>query len=267
MSKEQLTLVPPPERRVVTIPVADIQHDETAIPPASLIGSMMKHGLLQPIVVIRTGMGWKVADGRRRLAAARHLGWPEIDAVEYQEGEVNPATVGLSANSLRTPNQVSEFAMLSDQFASGMSEQEITTETGMSAATIRKRMQLGELIWPAFEAAREGRIAPGIAEEMAKLPKAVQKQIMDGHTEGRITGPMVREAREVTRQQGWATTGFPAMIAPLPPPSWRQVAESHLEAALSVVPLDDPQRGSIDMGMALLTDLVRGESDADRRGT
>src|SRR5207244_7526637 len=39
------------------------------------------HGLLQPIVVRRSGKGYELIAGHRRHAAAKVLGWAQIDAV------------------------------------------------------------------------------------------------------------------------------------------------------------------------------------------
>src|SRR5258707_15899848 len=50
-----------------------------------LAGSLREHGLLQPIVVRRTGAGYELIAGHRRLEAAKTLGWTEIAAVVRDE--------------------------------------------------------------------------------------------------------------------------------------------------------------------------------------
>lgn len=242
---EQLTLVDPPEKTVATVFVSQIAGAEEVIPSASLIGSMLKHGQLQPIIVTCNGQAdrlpYTVVAGRRRVAAARHLGWEEIDAVIYDEGDINPNEVGLIENAMRSANPLSEYVMIRSLELEGLTDTEITQRTGMPSATIRKRRQLGSLTSGAIKAVYEGRVATGVAEELAKLSRELQNAVLADHPEGRITGKDVREAREVQRQAGWVSLGMtafdPHVETELP---WKVAAISHLEAAMSVIPDSSP---------------------------
>lgn len=70
--------------RLKSIPISEItvSDDETAIAHASddLAASMAEVGLLQPILVTPGDQGFQLVAGRRRLNAARTLGWTTITA-------------------------------------------------------------------------------------------------------------------------------------------------------------------------------------------
>ena len=72
---------------------------------SSLIDSMDRIGLLHPVTVTRD---WTFIDGHRRVAAARHLGWLDI---ECNLVELDPAEVYASVNA--TPRKLSGTDSLS----------------------------------------------------------------------------------------------------------------------------------------------------------
>ena len=49
-----------------------------------LVESLRTHGLMQPIVVRKTGDRYEIVSGERRWRASRELGWDAIDAVVIQ---------------------------------------------------------------------------------------------------------------------------------------------------------------------------------------
>jgi ParB/RepB/Spo0J family partition protein len=266
---EQIALVPPPEKTVATIPVSQIAGAEETIPPASLVGSMARDGQLTPIIVefnmVAGTPPFTVVAGRRRVAAARHLGWEEIDAIIYERGDINPAQIGLIENAMRSSNPVSELRMIHDLEREGATDQEIAARTGMNPATIKKRKQLESLDTEAVVALGEGRLAIGVAEEMAKLPLGVQGRVLNEHRGKRITAKDVRKAREVQQQEAWGLMTFdiPGITTP---PHWKQALVSHLEAALSVIPREEKSLTvlNVETIIADLLGFLREEgSDAD----
>jgi ParB family chromosome partitioning protein len=81
---------PQQDRLTQSLPVDAIQpsprnprHDMGDV--AELAESLRAHGLLQPIVVRRASQGYELIAGHRRHAAARVLGWAQIDAVVREE--------------------------------------------------------------------------------------------------------------------------------------------------------------------------------------
>lgn len=261
---EQLALVPPPEKTAATVFVNQIEGAEETIPPASLIGSMAKDGQITPIIVVCNGrsdnLPYTVVAGRRRVAAARHLGWEEIDAVIYDEGDINPAEIGLIENAMRSPNPMSEWSMIARLESEGLTDTEITQRTGMASATIQKRRQLGALTSGAAKAVLDGRVAVGVAEDMAKLPADLQLAVLADHPEGRITAKDVRAARETQQQAAWGVMTFdiPGITTP---PHWKTAAISHLEAAMSVIPIEG---ADLTLLIAKLKELIEREGqDAD----
>lgn len=68
-----------------------------------LVHSMATFGLLQPIGVRRQGALWQVVFGRRRVIAARLLGWATIDAREIAVPPQAVHVVRLAENMQRLP--------------------------------------------------------------------------------------------------------------------------------------------------------------------
>ncbi len=75
---------------------------------ASLMDSMQKHGLLNPITVTRNG---ELIAGHRRLESARRLGWQFIDVVIIEEtNEIEKLEVEIEENVRRKPLTPDELA-------------------------------------------------------------------------------------------------------------------------------------------------------------
>lgn len=79
------------------------EEDLTLEDVGELARSMETFGLLQPIGVRRQGAGWQVVFGRRRVHAARILGWPTIPAREIDVPQRAVHAVRLAENMQRVP--------------------------------------------------------------------------------------------------------------------------------------------------------------------
>jgi ParB family chromosome partitioning protein len=97
---------PVQDRLAYSIPLAAIQPSPRN--PRQDIGdvdeltdSLRAHGLLQPIVVRRTGAGYELIAGHRRYEAARRLGWTEIAAVVRDETDEQAYILTLVENLQR----------------------------------------------------------------------------------------------------------------------------------------------------------------------
>lgn len=261
---EQAVLIPAPVGEVTRILVSDIGGAENVLAPTALAESMLKLGQLQPIVVERLAPGvgrYVVMAGRRRLAAARQLGWTHIDAVVYDTGQVNSAVVGLTENAQRSASPLVEMRLIVKLMQVGLDEHQVQQQTGMSVATIRKRLELAHLTDDLLVELERGRMAIGVAEQAAKLTQEQQRLLLESTLESkRITAEAVREAREVARTAAWeaADLGLPTPPSAAVFRSWRDDALSHLEASYSVVP---PDEHAIHAAYAHLNQLLKGGDD------
>ena len=62
------------------VSVSNVRRSNTTADIDGLAASLQEFGLLQPIVVERTGSRYSVIIGQRRFLAAKRLGWPSIPA-------------------------------------------------------------------------------------------------------------------------------------------------------------------------------------------
>lgn len=123
---------------------------------ASMAASLGALGQLQPVVIReRPGGGWFVTIGRTRVAAARKLGWNDIDAIEH--GSSAP-TLALSAaeNMVRTPmREVDQWlAMAALMKDSSFYAERAADALGIDQRTARRLSLLGNMAPEVIDAIR-----------------------------------------------------------------------------------------------------------------
>ena len=170
-------------------------------PSAELRASMTKRGLLQPVLLNAHGdwsSGFRVIDGRRRIAAARELGWTDIRAYVVDLDPLVEASLAITANAIRGDNPVSDTRAIRELALAGYTERDIAQATGLRLAKVRKRLKFARLNDAIFDGVTEGRVAVGVAERAAGLPRHVQDALAGMLAQhGRITGDDVAEAVSV----------------------------------------------------------------------
>lgn len=110
-----------------------------------LAASIKAIGMHQPPTVRKNCDGYEITAGNRRIAAARSLGWTEIDVIVQDEGEHNEVWA-IAENMVRTPlepmDQFEAFRKLADQ---GRTTSEIADLFGIKSQLVNQRMALGNL--------------------------------------------------------------------------------------------------------------------------
>lgn len=215
---EQLSLVPEHElvHHLANLPVTEIApgvlpHGE---PSAAFTESVRRFGVLQPVAVIALsrsaetsdshdraghGHGWAIADGRRRLAAAREVGRAYIPALVFPAG--TPAhlahAMALVANLHRRPNPASELAAVEELARAGFPVERIASELRLSLPVVQARMRLASLPEALRAALADGRMSLSVAERAARLPERGLQRLVDVLDEdGRVTGADVAATRQ-----------------------------------------------------------------------
>lgn len=216
----QLTLIPDappaPEDLVVELlaladlpPDADLPGDA---PATAFVDSIRRFGLLQPIVVVPNGAGYKIAAGRRRTKAARAAGLSQIPAVIYPPGYAMPQVIALIENQQRSRNIASDYLAIRKLADQGASESDIVAATGMPLGTIRARLRLSNLIPPLHEAFLAGCISATVADHASALSHDLQEQLAARlATAGKLTAHDIETVRHV------AQTAAAAQLATLSP--------------------------------------------------
>lgn len=160
-----------------------------------LAGSMNDLGLLQPILVRPVDGGYVVICGRRRLAAARYLGWETIPAIVRQVTADEAATAELVENLQREDlDPLDEAAGYRRLVEAGHTVAEIARSVHRAPQTVAGRLALLDLPEAALDAIREGRLSMAVAAEIARLPGQQQRE--------EATLDIIDEAYQVLEEPG-----------------------------------------------------------------
>ncbi|MFG0246862.1 MAG: ParB/RepB/Spo0J family partition protein [Phycisphaerales bacterium JB052] len=141
-------------QRVLEIAVGDIVpnphqprrvFDEQAL--ETLAASIRTHGLMQPIVVRRSGETYELVAGERRWRAAKIAGLDTVRALLSEADDERSAELALIENILRADLNPIEramgFAQLIDRF--GMTQQQLADRMGMGRSAVANLIRLLEL--------------------------------------------------------------------------------------------------------------------------
>jgi ParB/RepB/Spo0J family partition protein len=198
----QPTLLPEVPAQFVAeeLPLDQLPPDEAIFggaPAAALVASIRRDGVLQPVLLIRAyGDGYWIAEGRRRIKAARAAGRTTIPAWIADGDRAFAAVLGLVTHGTRRDNPAAEVDAIQRLLTLGADERTIARETGLRLATIRQRLRLLALDETLREALRRGKLAVGTAEHAAKLPAAAQRRLASRLDAGeRLTETLVADER------------------------------------------------------------------------
>ena len=144
----------------------------------TLASSIDRHGLLQPVVVIRIDDKFRLIAGERRLRAFRHLGEETIPAIVRTVEEQAQMELALIENWQREDVNILEVATalykLADQFS--LNNQEVGERVGRSAASVHNIVRLLGLPEDAKQVLAEGKISEGHARQIMALDPQTDKQ-------------------------------------------------------------------------------------------
>lgn len=199
-----------PQRTTATasteIPIARIRanpyqprasYDSDAL--ATLVESVRRHGILQPIIVTETLDGYRLIAGGRRVRAAELAGLERIPAIVRQAEDHAQLVLALVENLQRADlaplDEAVAFRRLVEEF--GLSQEEVAERVGRSRSSIANTIRLLELGDAVRLALTEGRISEGHARALGGLRGAGQAQVL-GIVISR--GLSVRDTEELVRR-------------------------------------------------------------------
>ena len=109
-----------------------------------LAQSIAQHGVLQPVVVRKTEMGYELIVGERRLRACRRLGLTTIPAIVRDYGDKQAAELALIENlqrkDLRLFEEAEGYKRLLDEF--GLTQEELAGRLGKTQSSIANKLRL-----------------------------------------------------------------------------------------------------------------------------
>lgn len=142
--------------------------DETL---AELAASIREVGILQPIVVRRTGQGYEVVTGERRLRAAKLAGLATVPVVLRDSDDSNLLREALIENIHRedlNPIELGEaFRQLLDEL--GLKQEELADRVGVSRSHIANTIRLLALPFEVQQLLTDEKISAGHARALLAL--------------------------------------------------------------------------------------------------
>lgn len=140
--------------------------------------SIKRHGVLQPIIVVKAGNGYQIVAGERRWRAARDAGLKNIPSIVRSLEELEQIELALIENIQRVDLSPLEQAMsvykLQHQF--NLALEEIAKKLGKAPSTVSNISRLLQLPDDARQALEQGRITEGHARAILALRGNPAKQ-------------------------------------------------------------------------------------------
>ena len=205
----QLPLIP--EERFIpvsmTVPLNEIDVPaSTPAPMRDLTESIRLLGVFQPVALRLATVGYEVVEGRRRVLAARQAGLTHIPALVY-DGSVPRqviASMTLTGNMVRRSNPLAELEAIEALAREGFNTQQIAERLHIPMGTLLARTRLSSLHRSLRAALGRGEIAPGVAEQAARLDSARQASLAqllaERADEPYLTARDVREVRQAVQR-------------------------------------------------------------------
>ncbi len=141
---------------------------------AELAASIREVGILQPIVVRRTGQGYEVVTGERRLRAAKLAGLATVPVVLRDSDDSNLLREALIENIHRedlNPIELGEaFRQLLDEL--GLKQEELADRVGVSRSHIANTIRLLALPFDVQQLLTDEKISAGHARALLALGDA-----------------------------------------------------------------------------------------------
>lgn len=179
-----------------------------------LAQSIREHGILQPLIVTRTGEDYELIAGERRLQAAKIVGLKEVPVVlreaENQEKFELAIIENIQRHDLNPIEEARAYERLSKEFQ--LSQEEIAKKMGRSRSAIANTVRLLQLPVEIQRAVVEEKISEGHAKALLSIENPEkQRALFDLIVKQGLT---VREVETKTRE---LSTKPPRKTAPRDP--------------------------------------------------
>lgn len=229
-----------------------------------LAQSILRHGVLQPVVVRRVGDRYQLVVGERRWRASRAAGLSEIPAVVVDVDSKELLELAIVENVQRHDLNPMELATAYKALADeGHTQEEIGQKVSMDRSSVANHLRLLELGRDIQEDLEVGRITMGHAKALLQVANPERRRFVRDRIVSE--GLSVRAAEKLAREAGGPSTRSksretaPARPAsPLRDPDTRDLLDRlghRFQAKVSLA--GDGQRGRIEIEYAGAEDLHR----------
>ena len=143
-----------------------------------LAASIERHGVIQPVVLRKLGIGYELVAGERRWRAARMAGLKEIPCIVKELSDEENMLLAIIENMQREDlNPIEEAEGLKQMIDSyGLTQEQVSYSIGKSRPYITNSLRLLKLPGRVQDLTAEGKITTGHARALAAV-KSQQKQI------------------------------------------------------------------------------------------
>ncbi len=168
---------------------------------AELADSIRQHGILEPLIVTRSGSDYTLVAGERRWRAARLAGLSTVPAVVKDTSPQQLLELALVENIQRQDlgplEEAAAYRQLLEEHR--LTQEEVARRVGKSRSTVANSLRLLNLPPAAKAALEEGRITEGHARTLLSLPTTEQQLALLASMLSE--GVTVREAEEAARRR------------------------------------------------------------------
>lgn len=137
-----------------------------------LAASIAAHGILQPLSVRRTGEGYQLVSGERRLRAARMAGLSEVPCLLLTADETQSSLLALIENVQRRDLDFLEeaLALRSLLDTTGLTQEALARQLGKAQSSLANKLRLLKLPPEALELLRRNGFTERHARALLRLP-------------------------------------------------------------------------------------------------
>ena len=221
---------------------------------AELVASVRKQGVLQPVLVRRSGAGYELVAGERRFRAAERLGMASIPAMvrEVSDGQALELSLveNLQRDDLNAMEEALGYQRLREEF--GMTQEALAVAMGKDRSSVANTLRLLGLAGEVRRAVSDGKLKRGHALALAGVAGEREQKMLARKIISR--GLSVRQAEAMARRVSARRRG----PAPRRDPHMR-AAEDKLRKGLGtrVLLRGTPRRGKIEIRYEGLEELER----------
>src|SRR5437660_7242553 len=174
-----------------------------------LARSVREHGIVQPLVVMRSGDKYKLIAGERRFRAAQKAGLATVPVVvrdSLKSGDALQIALieNIQREDLNPMEEANAYHQLHDDF--GLTQEEISRRVGKERSTVANFLRLLKLPEPVKQLLASGQLSMGHARALLALDSAKKQQqladrIVKNSLNVRQTEVLASEPRPVKREK------------------------------------------------------------------
>ena len=175
-----------------------------------LAASIRSLGLLQPLTVRRSGEGWELVAGERRLRAAKLAGLTQVPCLSLQIDSQHSSLLALVENLQRKDLDFWEEALALEKLITTyhLSQEEAARRIGKSQSAVANKLRLLKLPSPVLERLRDAGATERHARALLSLhDPALQFQAAEQILQQRLT---VSQTEELVEQLLHPTPAVPS---------------------------------------------------------